>query len=93
MNQPTSPFSLGFNSQSPFNRPVKSTTASLAATPIATNMGTNRKRYNPFLTALNSDTPEFKEVYGVNRPLDKAMFIGYRDDKPIFGGSRLFILY
>lgn len=94
MNQPPSPFAIGLNpQQNQFSRPVKSTTASTATAPVFTGMGATKKRYNPFLTALNSDTAEFKEIYGVNRPLEKPMFLGYRDDKPMFGGSRLFILY
>ncbi|MCE3236060.1 MAG: hypothetical protein K0Q50_2240 [Vampirovibrio sp.] len=93
MNQPTSPFSLGLSQQNPFAKPLKATTPSLAAAPVSTKFGTSQKRYNPFMTALNTDSSEFKEVYGVNRPLEKPMFLGYRDDKPMFGGSRLFILY
>lgn len=93
MNQSPSPFSLGLNPQTPFARPVKATRASTAAAPVFTGLSASKKRYNPFLTALNTDTAEFKEVYGVNRPLEKPMFLGYRDEKPMFGGSRLFILY
>jgi hypothetical protein len=93
MNQPTSPFALGVPSQSPFSKPIKASTPSIATTPVVTGMGAKTKRYNPFLTALNSDSQEFKDIYGVNRPLDKPMFLGYRNDQPIFGGGRLFILY
>ena len=48
---------------------------------------------NPFLLANNSEHPMFMGTYGVNRPLAKPMFLGYKDDKPLYGGSRLFILY
>lgn len=93
MNQPTSPFLSGLSPQNPFAKPVKATTPSIAAAPVSTKAGTSQKRYNPFMAALNTDSAEFKETYGVNRPLEKPMFLGYRDDKPMFGGSRLFILY
>ena len=93
MNQPASPFALGLKSQTPLTKPVKATTPSLAAAPISPGSGSGTKRHNPFLTALNTDSKEFKDTYGVNRPLEKPMFLGYRDDQPLFGGGRLFILY
>ena len=49
--------------------------------------------YNPFMSAMSQDSAEFRSAYGVNRPLAKPMFLGYRDDKALYGGSRLFILY
>ncbi len=48
---------------------------------------------NPFMIAMNRDTQEFQNVYGINRPLKQPMFLGYREDKALYGGSRLFILY
>ncbi len=48
---------------------------------------------NPFMIALNPDNPDFMGYYGVNRPLKQPMFFGYQDNKPLYGGSRLFILY
>ncbi len=30
---------------------------------------------------------------GVNQPLNHPMFVGYRDNKAIYAGSRLFVLY
>jgi hypothetical protein len=93
MNQPTSPFNLGAKFPTPLTKPVKATTASLATAPVSSGFGGSTQRYNPFMTALNTDSKAFKENYGVNRPLEKPMFLGYRDDKPLFGGSRLFILY
>lgn len=65
--------------------------APLEATSSA--LGPNKVRYNPFMAALDSDSAGFKEMYGVNRPLDKPMFLGYRDDQAMYGGSRLFLLY
>ncbi len=49
--------------------------------------------YNPFMVALNRDSEGFTKEYGVNRPLGKPMFLGYKGDKALYGGSRLFILY
>lgn len=51
------------------------------------------RTHNPFMIAMNRDSQEFQNVYGVNRPLKQPMFLGYRDDKALYGGSRLFILY
>lgn len=48
---------------------------------------------NPFLQNQSLDTDKNVGEYGVNRPLKQAMFVGYRDDKPIYAGSRLFVLY
>lgn len=94
MSQPPSPFRLGVPTQgNPFTRAVKATLPSLAAPAVTTSTGASAKRGNPFLTAMNTESPEFKEHYGVNKPLKDAMFLGYRDEKPVFGGSRLFILY
>lgn len=60
---------------------------------VDTTSGQARKRNNPFMTALNGDSPEYREMYGVNQPLNKPMFLGYRDNQALYGGSRLFILY
>ncbi|WP_373532437.1 hypothetical protein [Vampirovibrio sp.] len=94
MSQPPLPFRLGAPvSGNPFSRAVKATLPSLAATPVTTSAGATTKRSNPFLSAMNTESQEFKENYGVNKPLKDAMFLGYRDEKPVFGGGRLFILY
>jgi hypothetical protein len=93
MNQTPSPFKLNLNANNPFARAVRATTPSMAAAPVAPKLTSNAKRYNPFMLALNADSPEFREVYGINKPLEKPMFLGYRDNQPIYGGNRLFILY
>lgn len=91
---PSSPFRLGPGPQNnPFAKAVKATNASIAATPVSTAAGRNPKGYNPFMTGLNTESQAFKDNYGVNKPLKEAMFLGYRDEQPIFAGSRLFILY
>jgi hypothetical protein len=51
------------------------------------NLGANRE--NPFLKA--SLNPAAGDI-GVNKPLDKPMFLGYKGNKALYGGSRLFIL-
>lgn len=50
-------------------------------------------RNNPFMTALQQDSSQYKAQYGVNRPLAKPMFLGHRDNQALYGGSKLFILY
>jgi hypothetical protein len=50
------------------------------------------KTHNPFMIAHNPENPQFMGYYGVNRPLKEPMFMGYRDNKPLMGGGRLFIL-
>ncbi|MGE0199730.1 MAG: hypothetical protein AB7P76_02040 [Candidatus Melainabacteria bacterium] len=75
------------------------TAASLAPQPavvtaVATATGNGRQgRYNPFMTALNTESQEFQQAYGKNMPLTKPMFLGYRDNVALYGGSRLFVLY
>lgn len=94
MSQPTSPFTLGLKANNPFAKPlVKSTTPLSAAGPVTGGMEATKKRYNPFLAATNTETAEFKQMYGVNKPLEKPMFLGYRNEQAVFGGSRLFLLY
>ncbi len=56
-------------------------------------LGQSDPNKNPFMIAMNPDNPEFMGYYGVNRPLKQPMFFGYQDNKPLYGGSRLFILY
>ncbi len=85
----SSPFIQRF--QAAAKPPVAKPGPSLPALPVSVNAQT--KRYNPFLTAMNNDSEEFREMYGVNRPLSKPMFLGYKEDEAIFAGSRLFILY
>jgi hypothetical protein len=46
---------------------------------------------NPFLLAQNSTSFRYRKI-GVNEPLEKPMFLGYREEKPLYGGARLFIL-
>jgi hypothetical protein len=47
---------------------------------------------NPFLISATSLGAPQGSLVGVNRPLYKPMFMGYWDDKPQYGGSRLFVL-
>lgn len=93
MSQSPSPFKLSMNTQNPFAKPVRAAMPSFAAAPITTKANATTQRYNPFMLAMNSDSPEFKTIYGINKPLEKPMFVGYHDNKPIYGGNRLFILY
>jgi hypothetical protein len=60
--------------------------------PVRTSEQERRPPKNPFMAASNyGQTPV--EGYGVNQPLRHPMFVGYRDNKPIYAGSRLFVLY
>ena len=49
-------------------------------------------RKNPFLQGQAKGAFDNPDV-GVNQPLHHPMFVGYRDNKAIFAGSRLFVLY
>jgi hypothetical protein len=89
----TSPFIEKFAANIKANSKAPTQQALPALPMVPVNTGTPSKRYNPFLSALNTDSSDFKDVYGVNRPLNKPMFLGYKDDKALYGGSRLFILY
>jgi hypothetical protein len=59
--------------------------------PIVETMD-KRPAKNPFLRA-NQSPEEMAQDYGVNRPLRHPLFVGYRNNKPIYAGSRLFVLY
>ncbi len=59
---------------------------------IAPSFGSSAPGKNPFLQTTQYGEPSNKEV-GVNRPLRHPMFVGYLDNKPIYAGSRLFVLY
>lgn len=72
---------------------IERSTALSAIVATSGALGPNKTRYNPFLAAMDSNSPGFREMYGVNRPLDQPMFLGYRDEQPMYGGSRLFLLY
>lgn len=91
----TSPFVLGLaqSNQAQSRFPVAQSRPVPSAAPVSAGSTSARKSYNPFLSALNTNSAEFKEMYGVNRPFEKPMFLGYRDNEPVYGGSRLFILY
>jgi hypothetical protein len=91
----TSPFILGLTkpSQAQNRLPVAHSRPVVTAAPVSTNTSSSRKSYNPFLSALDTNSAEFKEMYGVNRPFAQPMFLGYREDEAVYGGSRLFILY
>jgi hypothetical protein len=89
MQNPLSPFAQGLApgvQQPVYTRPVKT------AAPIQAQAG-SKKGYNPFFAAMNPDSEEYKSSYGINRPLAQPMFLGYRDDEPMYGGTKLFLLY
>ena len=75
--------------------PQKAVQKSTPALPMVTPnpMTAGQKQQNPFMIAMKTDSAEFRETYGVNKPLEKPMFLGYRENKALYGGSRLFILY
>ena len=52
-----------------------------------------RGRNNPFMTAMQQDSAQYKAMYGVNQPLQKPMFLGHKGNQALYGGSKLFILY
>lgn len=58
-------------------------------TPVQTQSQTGK---NPFMVT-QSYQGAAKEDMGVNRPLRTPMFFGYKDNKAVYAGSRLFVLY
>lgn len=46
---------------------------------------------NPFLISSQANPSQNRQI-GVNKPFYKPMFLGYYDDQPLYGGSRLFVL-
>ena len=89
MQNPLSPFAKGL----PAGIPQPTYTRTVKQTESITSKEIAQKRYNPFMAAMNSDTPEFREMYGVNKPLAQPMFLGYNNDQPMYGGTKLFLLY
>ncbi len=92
----TSPFMQGMMKAVPnasAKLPIRQTLAATAIAPVAPKNATTQKRSNPFLLAMNTDSEEFKDVYGINRPLAEAAFFGYHGDRELRCGKRLFILY
>jgi hypothetical protein len=92
MSQSNSPFVQGLTPRLS-NFPVRQSAAPQSVETVQSRLGANKQRYNPFLTAMDTESQAFKEAYGKNQPLKDPMFLGYRDDQPMYGGSRLFILY
>lgn len=92
----TSPFMQGMLNAVPnasAKLPIRQSISATAITPVAPKNNSTSKRSNPFLLAMNTDSQEFKDVYGVNRPLAEAAFFGYHGDRELRCGKRLFILY
>jgi len=46
---------------------------------------------NPFLLAQTDPAKQLAQL-GQNRPFSKPIFLGYRDDVALYGGSKLFVL-
>lgn len=68
-----------------------------SATTTPANTAYLNPQANPFLRPLSTPTPAKPNIptqeVGVNQPLKHPLFVGYRDDKPVYAGSRLFVLY
>lgn len=62
-------------------------------TPVPSLNRESQPPKNPFLQANGLNQTLNQAEYGVNRPLRHPMFVGYRDNKAIYAGSRLFVLY
>jgi hypothetical protein len=60
-------------------------------TPVTPSTGENRPLNNPFLQSNGNNGGAANQ--GLNQPLRQPMFVGYRDNKPLYAGSRLFVLY
>jgi hypothetical protein len=62
--------------------------------PVTPQFGGNqRPMQNPFLQHQSLHPQVSMDDFGVNRPLRHPMFVGYKENKPIYAGSRLFVLY
>ncbi len=59
--------------------------------PVQPAVSQQRTAKNPFMQANGFNVSN--DDIGVNQPLRHPMFVGYRDNKPIYAGSRLFVLY
>jgi hypothetical protein len=46
---------------------------------------------NPFLLAQTDPAKQLDQL-GQNRPFSKPIFLGYRDNQALYGGSKLFVL-
>lgn len=94
MSQPQPPaIPNAFAMALPAIRAGKALQRALPVAPVAPRNTDAQKSNNPFMVALNPSSQEFKDSYGINRPLNKPMFLGYKDEQALYGGSRLFILY
>ncbi|MFN9691158.1 MAG: hypothetical protein ACK551_03560 [Vampirovibrionales bacterium] len=47
---------------------------------------------NPFLISSELPTLGKTRHMGENKPLEQPMFIGYHNEKPIYGGGQIFLL-
>lgn len=47
---------------------------------------------NPFLMSNDLSTSVAQRGIGQNKPLEQPMFIGYHNEKPIYGGGKVFVL-
>jgi hypothetical protein len=75
---------VGFPSATP---PVAPTARMGALNPV-TGIG----KANPFLMSNDLSTSVAQRGIGQNKPLEQPMFIGYHNEKPIYGGGKVFIL-
>ena len=65
-----------------------------ATTPVFVPLplgSTAQNRVNPFMAALNTQSPEFQRAYGVNKPLEKPAYFGTHNGRQLVGGARLFV--
>ncbi len=57
-------------------------------TPEFTSIG----KSNPFLISSEPSALGKPRYMGENKPLEQPMFIGYHNEKPIYGGGQIFLL-
>jgi hypothetical protein len=94
MDSSMSPFRMGLQNLKPTpSKPGAAKSAPIAPKTAIPSGNPAQTRKNPFLLALDSSSPEFGQMYGKNQPLEQAMFLGYHNGQPMYGGSKLFILY
>jgi len=88
-----SPFLQQILNTTPALKKARQLSSPVAPTPVTSFTPPTSPGDNPFMIALNPDNTNYQEYYGVNRPLKKPMFLGYRGNQSLYGGSKLFILY
>jgi hypothetical protein len=74
----------------PMTTGVRSGLPVLTPPPVGALTGIGKS--NPFLMSSDLSGSLKPTSMGNNKPLEQAMFIGYHNEKPIYGGGQIFML-